>query len=243
MTSRLRVCYGKAGRLRFLGHLEVCRALERAIRRAGLPVAHTAGFSPKVRVAYGPALPVGFGGLREYVDVWLDERVDEADAKRRLSAGLPTDMPLHDATFVAPRAPSLSADAAVAMYRVELVGATVEAVVELERGIARLVARGTLTVDLRKGPRTYDLASAFWRPPEVSLGPSLSSAEGAAEGQGGASVLIEEWLRLKDQAPVRPDAVAREVCEGVGDVSFARVVRHECYAERDGLLVPLGEVA
>ena len=61
-TSALRVRYGKTGRLRFLSHLEVMRACERSVRRAGLPYSVTQGFSPKMKVAFGPALPVGTAG-------------------------------------------------------------------------------------------------------------------------------------------------------------------------------------
>ena len=63
---RLRVVFRKAGRLALLSHLEVARALERAVRRAGLPYAVSQGFSPHMRIAFGAALPVGVGGEREF---------------------------------------------------------------------------------------------------------------------------------------------------------------------------------
>ena len=62
---RLRVTFCKQGRLALLSHLEVARALERAVRRAGLPYAVSQGFSPHMRIAFGAALPVGVGGTRE----------------------------------------------------------------------------------------------------------------------------------------------------------------------------------
>ena len=58
---RLRVVFRKAGRLALLSHLEVARALERAVRRADLPYAVSQGFSPHMRIAFGAALPVGVG--------------------------------------------------------------------------------------------------------------------------------------------------------------------------------------
>ena len=56
---RLRVTYRKAGRLSMLSHLEVTHALERAVRRSGLPFALTQGFSPHMKLSFGSALPVG----------------------------------------------------------------------------------------------------------------------------------------------------------------------------------------
>ena len=66
---RLRVRYAKSGRLALLSHLEVVRALERAVRRARLPFAVTNGFSPHMRIAFGAALPVGVGGSDEFFDL------------------------------------------------------------------------------------------------------------------------------------------------------------------------------
>lgn len=229
---RLRVCYRKTGRLRFLSHLEVCRALERGVRRAGLPVAYTQGFSPKVKLAFGPALPVGFGGMREYVDIWLQRHLPPAEVEARLTPCLHPELGVQEAGFVAPKDRSLAATVAVAAYRVEYVGLSVDSMGLLERGLARLIQAGSITVDTRKGPRTHGLTAAFSRPPRL-----LREEDGL-----GTSVAIEEWLRLQDQAPVRPDAVASEVATLVEGPFYPRVTRLECYAERDGELVSVGEV-
>ena len=62
---RLRLTFAKQGRLAMLSHLEVARALERTVRRAGLPYAVSQGFSPHMLIAFGAALPVGVGGTHE----------------------------------------------------------------------------------------------------------------------------------------------------------------------------------
>ncbi len=68
---RLRVYFRKSGRCAMLSHLEVARALERAVRRAGLPYAISQGFSPHMKIAFGAALPVGVGGARECFDLQM----------------------------------------------------------------------------------------------------------------------------------------------------------------------------
>ncbi|MBI5050095.1 MAG: TIGR03960 family B12-binding radical SAM protein, partial [Nitrospirae bacterium] len=55
----IRVIYSKTGALKYLSHLEVMRALLRAIRRADIPLVYTKGFHPHPKVSFGPALPVG----------------------------------------------------------------------------------------------------------------------------------------------------------------------------------------
>ncbi|MCL1797070.1 MAG: TIGR03936 family radical SAM-associated protein [Eggerthellaceae bacterium] len=86
----LRVFFQKKGRLALLSHLELARALERTVRRAALPYAVSAGFSPHMKIAFGSALPVGVGGDEECFDVQLTsyvapEKVLEALA--RVSVG------------------------------------------------------------------------------------------------------------------------------------------------------------
>ena len=77
---RLRMTFCKQGRLAMLSHLEVARALERAVRRAGLPFAVSQGFSPHMKIAFGAALPVGVGGTHELADLQMTRYVpvDEA---------------------------------------------------------------------------------------------------------------------------------------------------------------------
>jgi len=86
ITYRLRVAFQKQGRAAMLSHLEIARELERVIRRAQLPYAITNGFSPHMRISFGAALPVGVGSIREYLDVWLTEEVDPAEALAAMQA-------------------------------------------------------------------------------------------------------------------------------------------------------------
>ena len=66
---RVRIRYTVTGKIRFLGHRDVARAWERALRRAGQPVAYSEGFSPRPKLHFGLALSVGHESLAEYVDV------------------------------------------------------------------------------------------------------------------------------------------------------------------------------
>lgn len=100
VVHRLRVAFQKQGRAAMLSHLEVTRAMERVIRRARLPYAVTNGFSPHMRASFGAALPVGVGSVREYLDVWLTERVDPAEALAAMRAGCPPALMVLDCRYV-----------------------------------------------------------------------------------------------------------------------------------------------
>src|SRR5512139_1587345 len=59
--------------MRFTSHLDLHKSWERTLRRAGLPLAYTQGFSPHPRINLASALPLGFTGEAEVVDIWLDQ--------------------------------------------------------------------------------------------------------------------------------------------------------------------------
>ena len=68
---RLRVRFSKTGKIRFIGHRDVARVTERAVRRVGLPVAYSEGFSPRMRMSFGLALPTGYESDGEFVELPL----------------------------------------------------------------------------------------------------------------------------------------------------------------------------
>ncbi len=70
---RLRITFSKTGALRYIGHLDLQTTWERTVRRAGLPLAYTHGFHPGPRIQIASALPLGFIGRAEIVDIWLQE--------------------------------------------------------------------------------------------------------------------------------------------------------------------------
>ncbi len=92
----LRLRFAKNGKIRFVGHRDVARIFERALRMAELPVAYSEGFSPRPKVAFGLALSVGYASDNEYLDVVLAERVELDSAADRLAIALPEGLTLID---------------------------------------------------------------------------------------------------------------------------------------------------
>lgn len=113
---RVRVRYGKTGRLRYLSHLETMRCLERSIRRARLPFLVTQGFSPHMRMSCGWALPVGVGSLDEYMDVFLGEYIPPERVREMLAGSFPSDMPVLDVWYVDPACKSLEEEFPYSSY-------------------------------------------------------------------------------------------------------------------------------
>src|SRR6185503_1913057 len=73
---RIRITFTKTGPAKYSGHLDLHKSWERALRRAGLPLAYSQGFHPQPKIHLAAALPLGFTSECELVDVWLTEPVE-----------------------------------------------------------------------------------------------------------------------------------------------------------------------
>ncbi|MFM7870255.1 MAG: TIGR03936 family radical SAM-associated protein [Actinomycetota bacterium] len=154
MTTRLRLSYTKLGKVRFTGHRDVAHLWERALRKAQIPVAVSAGFTPRPRLAFGLALPTGAESLIELLDVIvdaddLDRQLD--DVVERLSAALPMGLDVTDAWLPGDGIESLQESVVASSWSMLLEGSNVpEAVMELEASSATYLERE------RKGERFID---------------------------------------------------------------------------------------
>jgi len=88
-VQRLRLQYAKRGRLRFSSARDFQRALARALRRAEIPMAYSAGFHPHPKISYANAAPTGVASEAEYVELAVTDRCDPEAVRRALDEALP----------------------------------------------------------------------------------------------------------------------------------------------------------
>lgn len=196
---RLRVVYATSGRLRWLSHLETARTLERVIRRACLPYALTQGFHPHMKIAFGPALPVGVGGHHEAFDVWLTRYTVKDELLRALQASAPESLLIEQAGFVPDATASLAAALTIGLYEIDVEGVSSEAVTEALR--AAVVARD-FSVEHKGKTKVFDLSACLPKEPRVT------------DREGGA--VIELAVRMGQQGSLRPDVLIGTVLQDVG---------------------------
>ena len=82
---KLRVKFKKYGPIRFIGHLDVMRYFQKAIRRAGLDVAYTGGYSPHQIMTFASPLGVGMESNGEYMDIEVHSLISCENAMERLN--------------------------------------------------------------------------------------------------------------------------------------------------------------
>lgn len=197
---RLRVTFNKAGRLGMLSHLELARALERAVRRADLPYAVTQGFSPHMKIAFGAALPVGVESTCEIFDVSLTEYVPADEALVRLQQASALDLMPHAARYLQQG----------------------EAAASVAFPISRYEARLTVPASSLRVP---DQIVVVRKKKEKVLHPAefiRSMRFGAVDGRGGENVLAFE-LEAKNTGSLRPDVLLDAMTKESG-VDGARVL-------------------
>lgn len=82
---KVRIKFRKYGVMKFIGHLDVMRFFQKALRRAGIPVKMTGGFSPHMVMSFASPLGVGLTSDGEYFDVELTQPVRTAEGISRLN--------------------------------------------------------------------------------------------------------------------------------------------------------------
>ena len=82
---RVRVKFSKYGVMKFIGHLDVMRYFQKAMRRAGIDIAYSEGMSPHMIMSFAQPLGVGLTSDGEYMDVELRTPIASDEAIRRLN--------------------------------------------------------------------------------------------------------------------------------------------------------------
>lgn len=117
---RLRMQITKEAGIRFVSHLEYQRTIERALRRAKLPVAYSEGFNPHMKFSLASALGVGITSDCEFVEIQLTQEVALQETLSRLQQALPLGIHIVKGDLVENTAPKLMASAAGAEYLVKV---------------------------------------------------------------------------------------------------------------------------
>jgi radical SAM-linked protein len=118
--QRLRLKFSRGEELKFLSHLDLMRLWERAIRRAGLPLAYSEGFSPHPQIALAAPLSVGVTSQAELMDVVLSRWIPPQSFTAQIEQQLPPGIELLETWPVGPKVPSLQSQVRFVEYRVEV---------------------------------------------------------------------------------------------------------------------------
>jgi len=156
VVERVRIRYAKRGRLKFTSHRDFARALERAVRRADVPIAFSSGFSPHPKISYASAAPTGVASEAEYLEIGLRARMEPDALRAALDAALPPGLDVLEA--VEAHGSDFADRMTASQWRIELPSVTDEQATE---AVAAFLAATEVSVErlTKSGRRTMDARS------------------------------------------------------------------------------------
>ena len=199
--QRLRITFAKGKPIKYISHLDLMRAWERALRRARVPLAYSEGFNPRPKISIAAPLPVGFTGRGEVMDVVLSRRTSPYNLIKRIKPHLPPGLETLSVEEVYLSLPSLQSQMRYAEYRV---------VVEIEETLAEMEKRVEEVLSAQSLPRQRERKGKVT---EYDLRPLMDHLW--IEGREGDACVLGMRLQSDSQATGRPDEVLEAM--GLGD--------------------------
>jgi radical SAM-linked protein len=190
---RIRVKFDKRDVIRFSSHKDVVRVFQRGLAAAGLPVLYSQGFHPHMRMSFGPPLKTCWEGLDEYLDIHMEEPVEEFDQK--CNEFLPDGLSVRGSGLLADGTPKLASDICAATYTVCFSGNELEKI--------RLDYQQTLK-------RTENLQKTFAAETETP-GTKRPELTGAAIKNTGSTICVEYTSTMIDGRVVGPADVVSAI--------------------------------
>lgn len=214
---RIVLSYSKTGPARYLGHLDLLRTFQRAVRRAGLPIAYSKGFNPHPRMMFASPLPVGAAGLGELAAMDLAEYTDPRALAGRLNSALPGGVRVNKA-WLAPLARGTFGAEITSVWSVRVAAPeeTPLGAVDWQSALAGLLGAAELRVE-RSGGKVRDVRDRL-------LGLSV-------EEECGREAVIEMVLLQKDELSAKPLDVVCALEKRVGPLKVVSLERRAVTAD------------
>ena len=220
---RIQAVFEKNERVRHIGHLDIQRAVQRGLRRSGLPVAYSNGFNPHILVTFASALSTGACGKREIMDVTMAEDVSEAEFLEKMNQAMPPEMQLSEARAVDRKHPSLPPLLRAARY--DLLIREERYAGKLIEAIPKMMARETIPA-MRKTKTALK---------ECDIKPLIYTLEGTGNH-------LHATLVLTEREACKPGMLMEALCReaGISDEVRVLICREALLGEDEkGAFVPL----
>ena len=154
---RVRIRFSRGQEVKFISHLDIMRLWQRALHRAGIPLAYSEGFNPHPRISLAAPLAIGVTSETELMDVFCARWVSPHHFTSALNQQLPVSIEIQQVYPIAPTMPSLQAQVRYSEYKVEV--KTEKGRQEVETALNNLLSVKHLPWQHQRdtGPRSYDL--------------------------------------------------------------------------------------
>jgi len=117
---KIRIKFAKYGTMKFIGHLDMMRFFQKAIRRADIDIKYSEGFSPHQIMSFAAPLGVGVESIGEYLDIEVLSMTDENGMKDALNEVMVEGVKILSVTILPDNTPNAMASVAAASYLIHL---------------------------------------------------------------------------------------------------------------------------
>jgi radical SAM-linked protein len=224
------MAYTKKQEARYIAHLDLTRVFDRALRRAQIDVAYSEGFNPHPKISFGPPLPVGVEGQREYVDIDLKLPADSeeegylAETVEKLQRQLPEGIALIGSKIRPQGDKALMAVINLARYETTVPFLEPQNPAQIEQACQSWLSRKeVIAVRVQKGKRV-----------ERNIRPYVSRIERISQDNENEAVLLFDII-TGNAGSVRPV----EVLESLSSAEGLKVDLPGVYTTREGVYVEL----
>ena len=217
---RIRVKFAKYGALRFIGHLDVMRFFQKALRRAQIDVAYTGGFSPHQIMTFSAPLGLGMSSFGEYMDVEIHSHQGKEDFLNRLRAVCPEGIEILDAKALPAGTQNAMAGVAAASWEIGFSDPH-KSFEKLKENLPGFLAQEEIfvTKEGKKGPRQVDIRPGIHEC-AIRQGKLCILADAGSSGNIRPEEVTERFLSFcKEAMPDHPSAftvLRRETWENAG---------------------------
>ena len=153
---RVRIKFSKHGVVKFIGHLDIMRYFQKAIRRAGIDVTYTTGFSPHQVMSFAAPLGVGHYSNGEYLDIEVNSHNGRQDMMERLNAAMVPGIVIENIVALGDNAGNAMASVAAAGYTLEW-KEEYEIPVDLETAVCDFYEQNSIMVTKQTKKSTLEL--------------------------------------------------------------------------------------
>lgn len=117
---RKRIKFKKYGPIKFIGHLDLLRIVQRFMRKAKIPMAYSQGYNPHPLISFAQPLGLGFTSDGEYLDMTLKEEMTPEELQKAFNEAAPDGIEAIKVVDLEDRAPKAMALVAAANYKMKL---------------------------------------------------------------------------------------------------------------------------
>lgn len=234
MKVRYLVKFTKESEIKFVGHLDLMRTIQRTVKRSGLPVAYSEGFNPHVSLSLAQPLAVGVYSSGDYFDVRLLEDIDESEVINAIQKAAPSGIKILDAVKIFDRenkkAFKSMAVIGAAEYRIRMRYVDVST---LEKEMKTLLESRSwkITKKSKSGER------------EVDIKPMIKNIDFKIEGN---ILEINAMINCGSSENLSPELLAKYIKKHTSNCdleAFTDIRRNEMYALRGNDIIPLYKYA